>query len=79
MRENKVQGKQKKELAFLFKATNLLKESQWPMPCHNVKRCVQAKKGSGWKIWDVGESLDVDREFTGGFHDMLKMPSWSQC
>jgi hypothetical protein len=53
VRENKVEGKQKKEL-----------ESQsvaHAMPCHNVIRCVQAKKGSGWKIWDERESLDVDR------------------
>jgi len=47
VRENKVESKQKKELAFPFKAAGLLKESQWLMPCHNVKRCVQAKKGSG--------------------------------
>jgi hypothetical protein len=61
VRENRVEGKQKKKLAFPFKATGLMKESQCPMPCHNVKRCVQAKKGSGWKIWDEGDSLDVDR------------------
>jgi len=61
VRENKIEGKQEKELALLFKATGLLKGSQWPMPCHNVERCVLAKKGSGWKVWDEGESLDVDR------------------
>jgi hypothetical protein len=62
---NKVKGTRKKELIFLFRAASTWKGSQWSLLGFNVKGCIQEKKGSGWKMWDEGQSLSGDVMWEG--------------